>query len=92
VPISWKNRLQEVVRPSAHSVSECAPGMRPTVDGKRWLIVGGRSLWAWVRRLFGQTRGDLLAGGELELFEDLFHVVVNRALGDEELGGDLAVG
>ena len=46
----------------------------------------------WFSGLLDYPRGDLRAGPEAELAEDIGHVAVGGAFGNDQLGGDLLVG
>ena len=53
------------------------------------------SAWLYRRPVavpVGHRLPELAAGGDVELAEDLAQVVLDRALGQEQLGGDLRVG
>src|SRR5215472_6837068 len=47
---------------------------------------------AWPASILGEDAGQVAAGADLELGEDLVQVVLDRLAADEQLGGDLLVG
>ena len=66
--------------------------MRMASEKRRVVVEGslgdGRLAWLTI----AEARRDPLAGPDVELLQDVGDVVIDRALGDEEFGGDLAVG
>src|SRR5215472_17738299 len=85
------------------SVTAPGAGSHPVVALACALVVGRADqgqrspesaprLPAWPASILGEDAGQVAAGADLELGEDLVQVVLDRLAADEQLGGDLLVG